>query len=251
MKFDALGTSWWITAALTDQQFSQLIEYVQLYEARLSRFIDSSEVSHLNQVKKIENPSADLRELIHISLEYFKTTDGLFNITELPARLDPSLRVSTDLSKDIQKTIEGIQISDDIQLDFGGLGKGFLLDTLLAKISSQTSGEIIVNGGGDLRFINVAEPFPIKHPFENTVVTRISAVDGAIATSVAHGREYAGQNHISVQSSIAQASVVADMAVDADVLATAALSSPDPISFLNERNCRYVVVDTDGIVTTS
>ena len=70
-------------------------------------------------------------------------------------------------------------------LDFGGLGKGWLIDEYAKILREHDVKHYIVNGGGDL-YVDAAEPilFALEHPYKPTLkIGDIKIKKGALAAS--------------------------------------------------------------------
>ena len=75
-------------------------------------------------------------------------------------RAPAGARVSENLLQDVQLTSQKITLAPHVRLDFGGFGKGWLVD----KIAAMVDGPVIVNGGGDIYVKGPRQPLLIEHP---------------------------------------------------------------------------------------
>ena len=98
--------------------------------------------------------------------------------------------------------IDGIRLRADnphIQLDLGGIAKGYGIDQAIATLQTMGIDDAIINAGGDLRAIGQHEDRPwsigIQHPREPTVLASITTIkDESIFTSGDYQRFYLQDN---------------------------------------------------------
>jgi thiamine biosynthesis lipoprotein len=177
LEFRAMNTSVFIAAegddlALAGLQASRA--FIEVSEQRFSRFLPDSELSRLNgSAGQWVSVSEDLMELITLSVQYFKETDGLFDPSILPDLKRFGYDKSMDViraqapmdiaasprtvrpaftSMDIDFIERRVRLPEGMELDFGGIAKGWIVDqaTNLLKKYSPTCA---ISAGGDIRFI--------------------------------------------------------------------------------------------------
>jgi thiamine biosynthesis lipoprotein len=225
------------------------------FEARFSRFRDSSELSALNASGgRPFQASSDLFRLVQTALKFARRTGGVFDPTILPqlqaAGYDASFELlgasdgpSQTLARkytwqDVQIDAETttIVLRPSLRLDLGGIGKGWAVDRVAGILGSPC----MVNIGGDLYvagkphdadqwLVGVEDPFC---PDRDLAV--LPVVNQGIATSSTMQRRWgagAGTSHHLIdpatgrpsQSDAIQVTVIAPTAVEADVHAKVAL----------------------------
>ena len=178
-SFNALGTIWHIvtppTQTLTKKEKELIAERAQIFGRTYSRFDGTSLLSRLNTEKKLIHPSEEMKEMLRHALNLYKTTEGLFNIS-IGAQLekdgygsisDKSSVISEHLVEDIYIGKDMIQIAPNIRLDFGGFGKGWLVDAIHRLLIAMNKEDHIVNGGGDLRVNGSAKKIHIENPLHD------------------------------------------------------------------------------------
>lgn len=110
--------------------------------------------------------------MLQYALGLYKKTNGLFNIS-VGAQLekdgygmlaDTSSRTSTHLLEDISIGQDQIQIAKHVRLDFGGFGKGWLVDSIHELLLNMGKEDHIVNGGGDIRVSGGVKTIYIENP---------------------------------------------------------------------------------------
>lgn len=274
--FDALGTHWVIVApksSLSIKVKTSLTTEVKSFEASYSRFLPDSLLTKLNQEKKMKNPPPELVRMLRFAIEMYQKSHGLFNIS-VGARLeqlgygsepDSSAHISENLPQDIAISDSTIEIAQHIRLDFGGFGKGWLVDTLHELLAREGVKSHIVNGGGDIRVGDKDEKIWIADPRDSSKqfgITRISS-NSAFAASSTRLRVWqtfdgAEMTHIvhplaeTINNSV-MCAVAANTCVEADVVATSLLLAPldhrDEIAHALQAN--YLVVNEDETITRS
>lgn len=265
LTLDALGTKWWITAFRGDQDVridaldrlvplpfedtlnGKILETIQTFESDYSRFRNDSYIGRLNAVHVVENAPQELIDMITFANTMFVDSGGIFDIGVGGAlqklgygRADTRTREVVDkpLSERIQ--LQGTTIKTaDITLDFGGFGKGWLIDKVARIILGHGFDGLIINGGGDM-YIQCTRPImlPISSPtLKNVAVGYIEIRRGGFAVSSPslrqwkHGQKEAHhlidpRTNLSART-VSLCATVAESALVADVLATVFLLCDD------------------------
>lgn len=220
------------------------------FEAKYSRFKSNSTLSRLNRTKYLANPNPELIELLDIARKYFDLTQGAFNVaTEVHQRAQgydaaysfkprPELNPLTlPLANALTFNSREISLHPQASLDFGGLGKGYLIDKLAKALQTKFGLRyFIINGGGDLYVTsNFGQPVKVhlQDPrARNRSLGEISLRNQALGASSPHVRRWGLHTHLldpanPTRQVTASAFVIAPKAVDADVLATIATLVPE------------------------
>jgi FAD:protein FMN transferase len=250
IQFDALGTHWWIE--ILDNPIDDAIEAlirarVLQFQDDYSRFLSASYVGRLNHDKQLFAPPAELVDMLLFARDMHTATNGIFNISVGATLTDlgygqgqQGTRLRAVFWDSVQITADLIKIPADTEIDLGGLGKGWLIDTVGQLLQLHGHDHYVINGGGD---ILVSSPVPVElaleHPTDATKqigTTRITR--GALAVSSTKKRVWkkadAVHHHIidpridsSSDSNIAATYIRASSARIADVMATVLLIAPD------------------------
>jgi len=273
----ALGSEAVLTLIVKDEAEAKLI-FVELwhqivsFEQRFSRFQEKSELSEVNRQAGVSVPvSKEFLSLAKTAKQFTKITDGLYNPLILPAlqqagyvsswlkpqssggSLDFSKRQFKTTSKMVV-TASAVKIPDETALDFGGIGKGYLLDQLASYLDTKhvkdywlSLGGDIICGGYDLD----KKPWEIGLAHAKTTRKVIQAVVNksgkkmAVATSGITKRAGPGWHHIidprtgrPAETDILSATVVSTSATKADIFAKCLviLGSQTAPSFLAEKS---------------
>ena len=152
----------------TEAIFQRLWKEIEKFDKRFSRFRQDSEITQLNQnAGQWFVVSSELKELLKVTLEMAKKTDGLFNPFILPALNRAgyiSSWVPTELTANPpdystrqvvgyeQLEISGskTRIPADSAIDIGGIGKGYLLQNLSKIVESTDETNYWFSLGGDI-----------------------------------------------------------------------------------------------------
>lgn len=248
--FDAIGSRFWfedLTGKRLPMRIQKLVQgYADEFDNNYSRFKLDSLVSKLAVSGVLHSPPSELLDMLDISKQMYDVTDGVFNIT-VGATLsnlgygsthvgDRLLTSPWDLvvwNKDMVRVPKGVV------LDFGGLGKGWLIDKIAELLRQNGIERFIVNGGGDL-YIQNTEPvsFALENPLESgKALQTVHIQQGALAGSSTVKRSWAAgggtKHHIinpatgdSSDSGVLASFVLADTALIADCLATVLIVAP-------------------------
>ena len=223
IAFDAMGSRVRIVAeaplsvsdAGPDAALAAARAWTEDFARRLSRFLESSELSRMNaDPRPVAPASALLRAAVGAGLWAAQRTGGLVDPTLVgalesagyrasragvpavplaealaaapprrPARPDPAARWRTVRVLDEQGSVAR---PPGVRFDTGGTGKGLAADALLTRLAGY--GRVAVDCGGDVRVggpLAAAQPFQVdvQHPLGGEVVMSLQVGAGAVATS--------------------------------------------------------------------
>lgn len=248
-----------ITISIYDEKDSRILDecfnMCENYENLFSKTIDTSEISKINKSKG-ENVkvSKDTFELIEKGLYYGEISDGLFDITIAPVSNLWDFHGEGTVPDDslIQNTINHVsyknlslnkadfsvsKLDPDLEIDLGGIAKGYIADRLKEYLLSQNVKSALINLGGNIIAIGTkpdGTPFKIgiKKPFnENEIDATVELNNRAVSTSGVYERcFYEGDklyHHIlnpqtgyPVETDLWGVSIVCDSSTDADAIGT-------------------------------
>ena len=223
---------------------------------KLSDYLDNSELNVLaNQVKKEVVVSDDLYRVLIKAVEISEATNGAFDISAGPlirlwrkTRETRILPTTSDLDKAMQnvgykyikfpkKNVVLLNASA-MQLDLGGIGKGFAADEVIKILELNGVSSALVDLGGDIRVSNPPpgkEYWVLAFSYFNEegkeVIKKIGLKDAAVATSgdmyqyvEIDGKKYSHiinpQTGMALNNSI-QVTTIAKNATEADAFASA------------------------------
>lgn len=253
----ALGSEVLLTLVGTERKslaelFDMLWGEIRIFESTFSRFQEDSELSYVNSRAGLPvRASQEFIQLTECSKDMALRTGGLYNPLILPAlqragykgswpspgTFDPDLDYSHRKIAEaemIQLTTETVQLPPDAALDFGGIGKGYLLDQLANLLAAQGCENFWLSLGGDLIVQGYdsdggAWKVGISAAEGNGEVARVQNEKGkrlAVATSGITKRQGEGWHHLidprtgkPSTTDVLTATVCTEKAVEADVYA--------------------------------
>jgi len=251
IEFDGLGTHWWVELLGRDDFPSNLSEFIQsttsLFDDTYSRFHDETLIGQLNIHKRLVNPPQELIDMFDFARKMHLATDGAFDVSVggTLQRLgygDTKTAQSTSphFWNEMKCDDNEIVIPRDSAVDFGGFGKGWLLDKLAVLLEKRGYPYFLINGGGDI-VLSAAQPteLGLEHPYDPTkVIGTTKIMRGALAVSSTVKRRWAiggqTQHHIieplkdgATDSPVLTTYVRGKTALIADTLATVLLLRPE------------------------
>ncbi len=208
-----MGTLVQITAVGSNEQsagqaISAGFAEIRRLEELLSTWISTSELSHVNAAAGLEPVavSPDTMTVLKWSLEIARLTDGAFNIAVGPAVeawnvvQEPRIPDDAELVR-LRPLLDLGQVHLDeeagtvflsrphMQIDIGGIGKGFAADRAVAAMRAAGALAGVVALSGDIKTFGRmpdggAFTFGIRHPrVEGALLARVELRDEAISTA--------------------------------------------------------------------
>ena len=223
-------------------------------ENLLSKYTPESEISRLNKLGKLQ-VSPDTFYLIKRSQEFWKASDGAFDITVAPlvdlwGFTESKFTIPKD--EEIKKALtlvgsDKIILRQDnnvvefmlpgMKIDLGGIAKGYALDSATRKLKKQGIKSCLINAGGQVSCLggNFGKPWKIaiKAPRSNGFSGYVELENKSVSTSgdyeqyfIRESRRFA---HIinpktgrPAQAGVVSVTVIAPDGITADALSTAA-----------------------------
>jgi thiamine biosynthesis lipoprotein len=191
--FKALGSDVLLTLVTSEptlfanELFGRLRESITSFEGRFSRFLPGSELTQFNNLAgERVTTSHQFHKLLSTAKSLSLQTDGLYNPFVLPALqkagylaswgdqvVTPATSFADRKVADIHKLILGdtwAQIPSSAALDFGGIGKGYLLDELAKQLTSKQLHGYFLSLGGDI----ITSGYDLDHkPWEVGVLSAL------------------------------------------------------------------------------
>jgi len=262
--------------------------FIEASEKRFTRFSEQSELSHLNRSAGYWfQASPDLFEVVREAVFYFHQTNGLFDpsilpglrnagyihsmdeirrigVAPQPARHLPA-SVSTFASVELNENTSSIRLPADMQIDLGGIAKGWIAERA-ARLLNHYASACAINAGGDMFLIGY--PYGkdcwevgLEDPRNPQVdISVLLLQEGAVATSSVVKRAWkqgdVSRHHLinprtgePANTSWLSVTVLAPHAAAAETFAKAFLiADEDETQLLGEQNPELTVlaVDKDG-----
>lgn len=161
---EGLGTFWYfeLERGRELQILPILKNTIREFNQNYSRFDENSLVSQLNKNKELEVDNEEFIELLRLGIIYYTKTNKIFNfllegqLTNLGYDKDYTFQEKNNQLKLPSPSLDLIIQNKTIFLkkggvDFGGFGKGFLIDKISKILQSQFQLQnFIINAGGDI-----------------------------------------------------------------------------------------------------
>jgi len=260
-------------------------ELVKDLEYKFSIFKDESEVSKLNKYKKLK-VSTDLLDVIKKAIYISEITDGAFDITcrpiinlyrekskenELPTKREIEEILGNVGCRRIKIRDNFVILSDSMEIDLGGIAKGYIVDRVFQFLKLNGIKNGLVNAGGDIYCWGLNEKkrdwkIGIENPFEeNKIIGIFEIKNKGIATSGNYKRYLEIKNkkigHIinpktglPVNGNIISVTVIAPNCTTADGLATGifVLGIEKGLKIINELpHIECLIIDKEGEIYKS
>jgi len=274
--FPGLGTHWWVE--VFDLPTDQKDELAALLQKRITTFNDSysrfssdSFTTKLNVSGTISHTDVDDRfiTLLKLGKQLFIETDGVFNFLTGTTQVHNGYGATGTVSADTTKAdpVNDLEINDiSITLhagavDFGGFGKGWLIDAIAYELETQLGHPyFMINGGGDMYGTTLPDGKPIdilvEHPtVPKSFIAKVPLRNQGFAASSTYKRTWkkddTEHNHIIAQhdADIA-AHIIANSALEADVYGTLACALTPTVTpkILAEQQLDYLLMQGDTAV---
>ena len=258
------------------------------YEQMLSKTIEGSDVWRINHANgQTVTVSPETWEILRRAKEISAATGGAFSITIAPisAMWDftgGTKRMPTDAERTAALPLvddsaivlgEGytVTVPAGVQIDLGGIAKGYIADQLAVLLAPRCMGAIISLGGntyvvgdkpdGSYNTIGVQDPFSFTGNLEGVIVCKnISAVTSGTYERGFRGADGRWYHHIldpktglPADTDLVSATLLMESSMSADALATAfiVVGSDRALELAAEMGVDAVFITTDGRVLTT
>lgn len=217
-------------------RIDELFDTVFEFEKKYSRFIEWNYLSSLNSVGTAHIDDEG-KTLINVGKKLFLETDGEFDMTILPILENMWYGKSwwwlmeSIWMDNVTIQWNTIALKNWVQLDFWGVGKGYIIDKIYKKLDI-ISENFIINFWGDIK-VKWTHTIGLEDPNNDTrVIWKISITNWAFCGSSGKKRKFWTNHHLlSARSKASQNDkiavfVVSKLATLADSYATALFVTP-------------------------
>lgn len=252
-EFDSIGTHWWLeilddSATFTPELIMNLTATAEQFDQRYSRFRDGSLVTELYRTGSLSHPPAEMIRMLEFAHEMYLATHGAFDITvgnDLHKMGYGARAVARDVNTlnfwdELIVTPAEIRLPQPVMLDFGGFGKGWLIDQFVRDMHLAGVSQCIVNGGGDL-YVQSETPIRIEleDPYDpsrsvGSMLLRRGALAGSSTIKRSWNDGGVRRHHIidpvthePSTSTVVASYVAAESALLADAMATILIVRPE------------------------
>lgn len=188
------------------------LELAETEIKRLDKIFSSYDVSgEVYSVNKNNGGkmSDDMAEVVNKSKEYYEKTEGAFDITlknlkDLWAiksdnpRVPEENKILNALEKSGMDKVkikgDNIALKGGIQLDFGGIAKGYATDVVVEKLKEKNIKKFILDLGGNIYGYSEGKPLNIgiQNPYgqRGDILLTLEITDDAVVSSGAYERNF-------------------------------------------------------------
>ncbi|MDQ0642221.1 FAD:protein FMN transferase [Microbacterium murale] len=209
--FDAIGTRWEIETEtpLDEPERARVSAAIGSFDRTWSRFRDDSLVTVLAHSGGDVGAPADAAAMLEVYRELSDATDGAVNplVGESLSALGYDAEVSllageprpapADWTSILTWSGARLSVATPVQIDVGALGKGRLVDLVLAELG-DVPGSVTVDGGGDIAVRGDEVRIGLEHPFDRTKAIGVASIrDQALCASATNRRAWGdGLHHV-------------------------------------------------------
>ncbi len=231
-------------------------KYLREIEAKLSDYVDSSDISkiNLNAGKEFVKVSDVTIEAVKNAIEVSGKTNGVFDVTigALTINARRLKKISEDSARKLVNFKDIVIAGDSVKLlkegmaiDLGGIGKGFAIEKTFNHLRTSYG---FISVGGDMKVWGHKRTLAIKDPINGDVLVQmVNSRDVSISTS----GNYIKKHIETKDDEIVQVTVAHENATFADAYATAifAMSGDFRRKFLIENgDVGVLILYRDGSV---
>ncbi|KAF3981670.1 MAG: FAD:protein FMN transferase [Methylococcales symbiont of Hymedesmia sp. n. MRB-2018] len=257
-----LGTFVEVTlkADLSDDELIQQSELAFMEIARIEQLMSyhnpDSELSVINVSAHIcaHKVSKDMHKVLALALRISRLTAGLYDISIAPKLVQLSLLPDHGFSVDLSANWQDIALDDSflsfkkpLQLDLGGIAKGYAIDQAMSTLDSNI--QAIINAGGDMRMTHwKGQQLGIRKPYSKKgEIVAVAMKNRAVASSSGDNTE-AEHTIISPRTKQTVAdkrsvSVFANSCIVADALTKVVFLMSDYQSVLDQFQAQALFID--------
>lgn len=208
--FDAIGTVWIISTPteLTDDLKRKVTKRIDVFDENYSRFRSDSLVTKMSKKAGQYELPADAQPMMDLYKELYELTEGLVtpligrtieqagydaNYSFKPGKLITPPTWDEALVYDFPK----LTIKKPVLLDFGALGKGYLVDIISEILNAADIKDFIINAGGDILVKGKEQTILLENPDNNsTAIGQINIKNSAFCGSGINRRNWGKYHHI-------------------------------------------------------
>lgn len=212
-RFEAIGTVWEIetATAVDDRLQADVARLIERFDRDWSRFRPDSLVSRLAAEGGRAAAPADARALLDAYAELSDATEGAVNPLvgaslerlgyDAAYRLSPTgqpLPAPTDWRARLAWQDGMLALHGPALIDVGAIGKGRLVDLVLARVAARVDGDVVVDGGGDIAVRGGPVRVGLEHPLDPAkAIGVIEVTDAALCASAVNRRAWGdGLHHV-------------------------------------------------------
>lgn len=273
-SFEAIGTRWWIgiyepiNEIIRIKLQRDVAERIELFDTTYSRFRPDSLVTAMAERAGEYVLPEDAAPMLAMYRQLYDLTNG--TITPLIGQslsdagydanysLQPGTVTPPPAWDDVlHYAAPVLTLSQPALLDFGALGKGYLVDIVCELLQGHGFTGFCVDAGGDMRAEGLSEPLQIglEHPSDTSMAVGVAQLQsGALCGSAGNRRAWGDYHHIlnphtgQSPQHIQAVWATAPTAMVADAMTTA-LFFVEPAELVKSFNFSYGIVYANNSMT--
>lgn len=214
LSFEAIGTLWQIQYTSTGVNNYELkksiIKRIDRFDKTYSRFRSDSLVSEASQKAGTYTFPSDSKKLFEFYQQLYSATSGLVSPLVGKTLVDAGYDAEYSLRfnrKTISPSIDTVNFQSNtitakvpVILDFGGAGKGYLVDIVCELMQSHGVSEGMIDAGGDIRVFSKSSKIvdvALQHPESRELAIGIAGLNNqSVCGSSIHMRNWGIRHHI-------------------------------------------------------
>jgi thiamine biosynthesis lipoprotein len=276
-EFEAIGTKWSIEildhvrSASDDLVLGAVLDRIDQFDRNYSRFRTDSLVSQMAQTVADYQLPADAMPMLDLYQQLYGLTNGslspLIGQTLSDAGYDANYSLRHHRTT-IAPTWESVMVYDfprltlhePVLLDFGAIGKGYLVDIVGKLLQEAGIASFVVNAGGDI-LCKLSKGYSIEvaleHPDDRSQAIGIANLGSQSICGSSGGLRQWGEHHHIIDAKTAISPrhiksvwVVSDTAMISDAMTTA-LFFVAPEVLLTKFKFEYALVNSDNTIERS
>lgn len=280
-----------------EQLISDAFAYARSLENLLSRTVETSDIYKFNESGDGAECAPETAEIVGIAKEYYELSGGVFDISigkvsklwdfaaedpEVPdaAEIDAAIEYTQNADKVYAKNGRLEKNIPEIEIDLGGIAKGYIADKTKQFLTEQGVTTAVINFGGNIVLmgskpdgslwrVGIEQPFSGEEDLliqDRSTVGTVETSEASLVTSGTYERKFTAPDgtlyhHVlnpktgySVDTDLASATIIGPESARCDALSTSCLllGSKKAREFMNSINgYSYVFIKTDGEIINS
>jgi thiamine biosynthesis lipoprotein len=277
LEFDAIGSHWQVDSSDPLSQVKQrdILQKIQTlteaFDKAYSRFRPDSLVTLMAQKAGKYRLPEDVRPMLDLYQQLYELTGHAITPLIGQVLVDAGYDAQYSLQPKILQTppswesiltykFPNLTLKQPVLLDFGALGKGYLIDLVSQLLQEENIRNFCVEAGGDMYYQTTqAKPLRVglEHPDDSTMVIGVAEITNqSICASAGNRRRWSTFHHIispvtlTSPTEVKASWVVANTALLADALATSLFFVPAK-QLLEHFTFAYAIIAADNSLEAS
>ncbi|MDD2870423.1 MAG: FAD:protein FMN transferase [Candidatus Gracilibacteria bacterium] len=172
---------------------------ISSFESKYSRFLNDNFLHKLNESGK-SNIDEEFKTLFRVSKMLNNLSKGYFDITVLPLLenlgygIEKQKQIESFGMSNIEINENTITLKNNVKIEFGSLGKGYIVDYIYGLLRQEIQ-KFTIDFGGDIKVGNQKELVGLEDPMNNNkIIGEIILSNESLCSSNGQKRHF-GKNH--------------------------------------------------------